>query len=83
MAILATANKVGLLTTDNMLFIGEVTTTDEALGIRITLLDESTGLFNGHDVFVTWTQVRRIWICNSEHEVGRFVHEMEQMVKGN
>ncbi|QDU45976.1 hypothetical protein Mal52_44730 [Symmachiella dynata] len=80
MAILEAARKVGLLTTDNTLYIGEVAATDEALGVRITLLDESTGLFNGHDLFVTWTQVRRVWICNNEHEVGRFVHEMEQMV---
>jgi hypothetical protein len=82
MAILEAANKVALLTTDNTLFIGEVSTTDGTLGIRVTLLDESTGLFNGHDLFVTWTQIRRIWICNSEHEVGRFVHEMEKMVGG-
>lgn len=83
MAILEPANKVALLTTDNTLFIGEVAEIDGNLGIRITLLDESTGLFNGHDVFVTWSQIRRIWICNNEHEVGRFVHEMEQMIGGN
>jgi len=80
MAMIEPASKVGLLTHDNTLYIGEVAESHEALGVRVTLLNESDGLFHGHDLFVPWSQVRRIWICNNEHEVGRFVHEMESMV---
>lgn len=83
MSILAPAAKIGLLTNDSTLYIGEVALVQEALGVRMTLLDESTGLFNGHDLFIPWNQISRIWICNSEHEVGRFVREMEQMVRGS
>ncbi len=82
MPILEPAAKVGLLTVDNILYIGEVSQIDNVLGVRITLLDESTGLFNGHDLLSPWNQIRRIWICNNEHEVGRFVHEMENMTGG-
>ena len=83
MSILAPAAKIGLLTNDSTLYIGEVAAIEEALGVRVTLLDESTGLFNGNDLFVPWNQISRIWICNNEHEVGRFVREMEQMVRGS
>jgi len=80
--MITVAAKIGVLTTDNTLFIGEVSAIEETLGMRITLLDEEMGLFNGHDLFVPWSQVRRAWICNDEHEVGRFVHEMEAMTGG-
>lgn len=82
MAIFTPAAKIGVLTEDNTLYIGEVSCVDETRGIRLTLLDDEMGLFNGHDLFLPWSQIRRAWICTDEHEVGRFVHEMEGMTGG-
>jgi hypothetical protein len=63
-------------------YVGEVQAVD-ARGVRITLVDWTTGLFAGLDFFTPWTNVEGALVATSAHhpngdELARFQQRCEE-----
>jgi len=61
----------------SLTYVGQVQAIDEH-GIRLTLIDWPTRTAAGHDLFVSWKNLRASLIGTAKHDVNLFLESAEQ-----
>jgi hypothetical protein len=61
-------------------YVGEVQVVDEH-GVRLTLVDSLTGMFNSWDFFVPWSSITAALVATPDHDIEKFGKAAEDFRK--